>query len=111
MPLKLNEDAFAHAQQLIQQHRVDREGDWASHQPTTESKNKYLASHTYKEYGNWFLGENSDANPNTKEQYEFPYGNFKKLFLSGIIAAEQRAGQYKHVEIEAATKRLLEMIG
>ena len=111
MPLKLNERAFAHAQQLIQNHRVDREGDWATRKPTTESENQFLADHSYEEYGNWFLAENTDADPNTKERYEFPYGNFKTLCRSGLIAAEQRAGQYKHTEIESAAKRLLEMIG
>ncbi len=111
MPLKLNNKAVVYAQQLIQQGSVDREGDWASNQPSAQEGNDFLASHSYDEYGKWFLGENTDANPDTKERYEFPYGNFKKIFRSGVIAAEQRAGQYKHEEIEAAAKSLLDMIG
>lgn len=113
MALKLNEAAFAYAEQLIRQGRVDREGDWAANQPTPESENSFLkdANKNYDEYGKWFLGINPDADPNTKECYEFPYGDFKKIYRSGVIAAEQRAGQYKHEDIRAAAKRLLDMIG
>lgn len=113
MALKLNDDAVAYAEQLIQQGRVDREGDWAENQPTADSENQYLQStdNNYKEYGKWFLGVNPDANPDTKERYEFPYGNFKKVYRSGLIAAEQRAGQYHHEDIKAAARKLLDMVG
>ena len=113
MAVKLNDAALAYAEQLIQQGRVDREGDWASNQPTPESENAFLqeVNNNYDDYGKWFLGINPDANPDTKERYEFPYGNFKKIYRSGAIAAEQRAGQYHHEEIKAAAKRLLDMIG
>ena len=113
MDVKLHSAAVSYAEQLIQQGRVDREGDWASNQPTPDSENAFLEAHKddYKEYGNWFIGVHPDADPNTKERYAFPIGNFKKIFRSGVIAAEQRAGQYKHAEIEAAAKKLLDMIG
>ena len=113
MALKLNEAAFAYAERLIQQGRVDREGDWGTHKPTPESENAFLKeiANNYDEYGKWFLGINTDADPNTKERYEFPYGDFKKIYRSGAIAAEQRAGQYHHEDIRAAAKRLLDIIG
>ncbi len=111
MPLKLNAKAVEYAKQMIQQGRIDTQGDWASNQPTAQSENDFLADNDYDAYGNWFLGENSDANPDTKERYEFPIGNFKKIFRSGLIAAEQRAGQYHHEEIKAAAKELLDMLG
>ncbi len=111
MAIELNKSAVAFAQQLIQQGRIDKEGDWASGQPSTEDENTFLADHDYKEYGNWFLGINSDANPETKEYCEFPYGNFKKLFRSGLIAAEQRAGQYHHDDIKDAARTLIDMLG
>lgn len=111
MAVILNPTAMAYAEQLIQQGRVDRDGDWAANQPTTESGDQFLANHNYEEYSKWHLGVNPDANPNTKECYEFPYGNFKKVFKSGLIAAEQRAGQYHHEDIKAAARKLLDMIG
>ena len=113
MALILNEEALAYAEQLIQQGRVDREGDWTVNQPTPESEDAFLAStnNNYELYGKWFLGINTDADPDTKERYEFPYGDFKKIYRAGVIAAEQRAGQYHHEDIRAAAKRLIDIIG
>lgn len=110
MAVVLNEKAAEYARNMIQQGRFDLEGDWESNQPTSESEDAYLADHSYDEYGNWFLGFNPDADPNTKERYEFPIGNFKKIFRSGVIAAEQRAGQYGHEEIKKAAHELREMM-
>ena len=111
MAVELNHKAVAFAKNLIQQGNVDREGDWSAHQPTTETENEFLADHSYEEYGNWFLGLNPDADPETKERYSFPYGNFQKVCRAGLIAAEQRAGQFHHGEIKAAVRELLDMIG
>ena len=111
MAIQLNDKAVAFARQLIQQGNVDKEDDWSAHQPTPETENEFLADHSYDEYGNWFLGINPDASPETKELYEFPYGNFQKVCRAGLIAAEQRAGQYHHEEIKNAARELLELIG
>jgi len=111
MAVELNHEAVAFARNLIEQGKVDREGDWTVHQPTPEKEDEFLADHSYSEYGNWFLGINSDADPETKERYEFPYGNFQKVCRAGLIAAEQRAGQYHHREIENAARELIDLIG
>ena len=109
--LVVNQKAVDYLKGMIQQGNVDKEGAWGDNEPTTESENAFLADHTHAEYGNWFLAENTDANADTKERYEFPVGNFKMVFRSGLIAAEQRAGQYKHEEIKAAARMLLDMVG
>ena len=111
MAVELNHKAVDFARQLIEQGKVDRDGDWAAHQPTTESENEFLADHSYQEYGTWFLGVNADADEETKERYEFPYGNFQTVCRAGLIAAEQRAGQYHHEEIKNAARELLDLIG
>ena len=111
MAVQLNDKAMAFARELIKQGKVDRDGDWSSDQPTTESENEFLADHSYEEYGNWFLGVNPDADPETKERYEFPYGNFQTVCRAGLIAAEQRAGQYHHEEIKKVARELLDLIG
>ena len=111
MAVQLNEKAVAFARQLIQQGKIDKDGDWSDHQPTSEEENDFIAAHDYETYGNWFLGINPDASPETKERYEFPYGNFKTLCRSGLIAAEQRAGQYHHDTIKDAARQLIEMLG
>ena len=111
MPLKLNQKAFEYAKQLIQQGRVDTQGDWNTNKPTPASEDEFLKTKGYTEYGKWFLGENTDADQNTKARYEFPFGNFKKVLRSGLIAIEQRAGQYHHEEIKQAAKTLLDLLG
>ncbi len=111
MAVVLNQRGLSYATNLIQQGRFDSEGDWASNQPSPADGDAFLKDHSFDEYGNWFLGMNPDANPDTKERYEFPVGNFKKIFRSGVIAAEQRAGQYHHEDIKAAAKQLLDMMG
>ncbi len=87
MAVQLNDKAVAFVQQLIQQGKVDKEGDWSDNQPTADDENAFLDDHTYEEYGNWFLGINPEASPDTKERYEFPFGNFKSVFRNGLIAA------------------------
>lgn len=110
MAVTLHQKGVDFARQMIQQGRFNSEGDWASNQPSPADGDTYLADHNWDEYGKWFLGINPDANPDTKERYEFPVGNFKQIFRSGVIAAEQRAGQYHHEDIKAAAKELLDMM-
>ena len=64
----------------------------------------------YEDYGKWFLATLVGTDTDTKEHYEFPVGNFKEIFRSGIIAAKHRAAQFGHREIEQAASELLEMI-
>lgn len=110
MALKLNQEGFAHAKKLISEGKTDLSTKWSSGEPTTQSTNEFLSSHNFKEYGKWFLAINQNEPENSKAHYEFPYGNFSKLLREGVIAAEHRAGQYHHTEIEAAAKQLLQMI-
>ncbi len=110
MAVTLNQKGFEFVRQMIQQGQFNTEGDWASNQPSAEEGDAFLANNSYDEYGKWFLGVNPDTDPNTKEHYEFPVGNFKQIFRSGVIAAEQRAGQYHHEDIKAAAKELLDMM-
>ena len=111
MAVELNHNAVAFARTLIQEGKVDTGDNWESHQPTHETENEFLTNHSYEEYGNWFLGINVDADPETKERYEFPCGNFKTICRAGLIAAEQRAGQYHHQEIKNAARELIDLIG
>jgi hypothetical protein len=46
----------------------------------------------------------------TKGGYEFPYGDFGNVCRSGLLAAEGRADQYKHFDIENAAAELLRAI-
>jgi len=109
--LLFHRDAFEYAKELIRQGRVNcSQGSWTVDQPTPDSENAFLKNHKIDEYGKWFLGTKQETNANTKEHYEFPIGNFNMLFRSGVIAAKQRAAQFKHTEIENAAAELLQMM-
>lgn len=109
--LTLNVAAVEHARKLIQEGRINRDGDWATNKPDAQAENAYLNEHSFADYGKWFLATADVHQPDTKEHYEFPYGNFNQVFRSGLIAAKQRAGQFKHTEIEQAASMLLDMVG
>jgi hypothetical protein len=48
--------------------------------------------------------------PETKQAYSFPYGDFRRVHRSGVIAGESRAGQHDHDDVEDALKKLLDLI-
>lgn len=110
MAVKLHNKAVAFATSLIQQGRINRHSDWNTAKPSRDDENNYLTSRTYEEYGNWFLGIDPTLDPQTKERYSFPIGNFKEIYRAGIIAAEQRASQYGHEDIKNAARQLLTII-
>jgi hypothetical protein len=92
---------------LIRDGKVDMESDWSKAQPSPDEENAYLEDHSYDEYGEWFLAIDTGASEQTKDRYNFPYGDFKKLHRDGLIAAKQRAAQYDHTAIEKAAGKLL----
>jgi hypothetical protein len=110
MALILHLDGFAYAKQLIREGKIDYKSSWSSYEPSAEQQNKFIESTSLEDYGKWFLGINTEANESTKGRYEFPYGDFSKLYRNALIAIEHRAGQYAHREVEAAAKQLLLLI-
>src|ERR1700704_6096509 len=67
-------------------------------------------STVFAEYGKWFLGINDERPENTKAHYVFPFGDFRDVHRCGILAAESRAGQYRHCDIENAAAHLHGML-
>lgn len=112
MAIKLSRAAFEHAQQLIKAgHLVlDNRGDWGRHQPTTAEENEFIQEHGYGEYSHWHLAINDEMTQNKKSRYEFPYGDFRDVHRCALLAAESRAGQYGHREVELAAAHLLGML-
>jgi hypothetical protein len=110
--IKLNENAFAFAAQLIKEGHViaDGRGAWGEHQPSAEKENEFIRLHGFGEYAKWHLGFDDRYGENTKRRYKFPYGDFKNVHRCGILAVQSRAGQYKHYDIENAAARLIKMI-
>ncbi|SRR5258705_2205316 len=112
MPVQLNNRAFDYAKELIAEgHFVSDDKDaWSEHRPSAEQENEFLREHGFKEYGRWYLGINDEKPEDTKGHYEFPYGDFKNVHRCGVLSAESRAGQYKHLDIESAAAHLHGMI-
>lgn len=112
MAVKLNTSAYEHAQELVKdgQAIVDERDDWSEHAPSTDQENEFLEKHGFDEYSKWHLGVDDEKNEETKGRFSFPYGDFKKVHRCGVLAAESRAGQYNHDDIQSAVAHLHGMI-
>ena len=112
MAIKLNKAAYDHAVEIIKnglevEHDVS---NWKEVKPDADEETRYLNTHSLDEYGLWFLGINTDAPQDSKERFLYPYGDFSVLHKSGLIAAEQEAGNKHHHDIKSAAQKLLEMV-
>jgi hypothetical protein len=112
MATKLNQRAFEHAKELIKAGSfvLDERDDWSEHQPTAEQENRFIEEHGWAEFGRWYLGVDEDKPEETKSRYSFPYGDFSKVHRCGLLAAESRAGQYDHLDVELAVAHLHGML-
>jgi hypothetical protein len=101
MATKLNKRAFEHAKNLISKGKCiqDEKDKWTNLQKMSMS-----------EYGKWYLVIEDDEGENNKGHYKFPYGDFENVHRCGLLAAETRAGQYKHTDIENAVAHLHGML-
>jgi hypothetical protein len=107
---RVNEEAVKQAKRLIREGKVDVESDWSEAQPSAGEENRFLEKYDWAEYGAWFLAIDKEANEETKDRYNFPYGDFKQAHRDGLIAAKQRAAQNDHSAIEKAADKLLKLI-
>jgi hypothetical protein len=112
MAVTLNRRAYEHAKELIGEGRfvLDERDAWSEHRPSAEEENAFIRLHGFTEYGRWYLGNNDEKPEETKGHYEFPFGDFKNVHRCGVLAAESRAGQYQHHDIENATAHLHGML-
>jgi hypothetical protein len=106
----VNEAGVARARQLIEARQYVLESDWRDAQPRAEDENKFLASHSWEEYGEWHLGLTEGATEHTKARYGFVYGDFRRIHRIGIIACHYRAAEWRHKEIELVAHDLLQLL-
>ena len=112
MAVKLNKRAYEHAQRLIEKGKcIDDERDaWSDHHPSTQTEEEFIEKNGFFDYGKWFLGVNNEYREDTKRYYEFPFGDFENVHRCGMLAAQSRAGQSKHFDVENAATELLAVI-
>jgi hypothetical protein len=110
--MRLNTKAYNHAQRLIEQREAvfDERDDWSEHQPSAAQENAYIRDHGIEAYARWYLGIDEAQDEDNKGRYKFPYGDFERVHRCGVLAAESRAGQYKHFDIERAAAHLHGML-
>jgi hypothetical protein len=112
MTVTMNQKAFDHARELIAsgQYVIDDRDSWSEHQPSARQENAFIEQHGMSEYAKWHLGVDDQQDPDRKERYKFPYGDFEKVHRCGLLAAESRAGQRKYYDIELAVAHLHGML-
>lgn len=106
----VNERAIAKAKRLIEARQYVLDSDWGEIQPRADDENRYLKSHSWADYSEWFLGLTDGATDETKGRYAFVYGDFRRVHRSGIIACHYRAAEWRHKAIELAAHDLLQLL-
>ena len=112
MGIRLNRTSYEHARRLIGKGKavLDERSAWSEHQPSAEAENEFIRLHGFDEYAKWHLGIDDEEREQTKGRYRFPYGDFENVHRCAVLAAESRAGQYKHADIESAAAHLHGML-
>ena len=108
MAIRLNQDAVEHAQNLIHGRQYERDSDWSEAQPSAEEENRFIDENGWEAFAKWHLAYDTEASEETKSRYKFPFGDFRKLHRSALVAAKQRAGSEDYNEVQSAADRLLE---
>ena len=108
MPVHVNKAGRKHARHLIDNDLYVKDSDWSDAQPSREEENDFIERNGWDEFAKWFLAENTDENKETKGRYMFPYGDFRRVHRSGLIAAKQRAGEWDYDDVEKLADELLD---
>jgi hypothetical protein len=104
----VNEAGVRKARQMIDSNQYDLASEWGDAAPSTEESNDKIERDGYDGYGEWHLALDTEASEETKDRYAFPFGDFRRVVRSGLIAGKQRAAQNDHVDVERAADELLE---
>ena len=106
----VNQAAVAKARKLIGSRQYVLDSEWGDVQPSAADENRYLDSHAWDEYGEWFLGLTEGASEETKGRYGFVCGDFRRIHRSALIACVYRAAEWRHKDVEQAAHELLQQL-
>jgi hypothetical protein len=109
MSVKLNQSGLEHASSLMSQGKVNKDADWSF---SAEDGDALLGANgdDWKNYGWYFLGEDTSAAEATKDRYKYPYGKNGEVYRSALTAIRQRAAQQNETDIFDAAGELLDKI-
>ena len=105
---EVNRRAVTHARKLIDGHRYVLDSDRGDAQPSADDENAFLETHSWDEFGEWYLGLTEGASDETKARYGFVYGDFPRVHRTGLNACQYRAAEWRHKEVELAAHDLLQ---
>jgi hypothetical protein len=108
--VQLNEAGRRKARNMIESSQYILDSSWSEANPSADQENAFLETHSWAEYGEWHLGIDETAAQETKDRYGFPYGDFRRVHRSGLIAAKQRAAQNDFASVERAAEELLSLL-
>lgn len=113
MAIKLNQSGYDRAVEIIK-NGLEVENDtnnWDEVKPTPDEDLHFIQTHSLEEYGEWFLGIDTDPElKDNRRKYVYPHGDFNVLQKSALLNSEKQAKQKNDTEVVAAIGRLLAMI-
>jgi hypothetical protein len=104
---RVNESGVAKARELIDARQYVIDSSWTDESPSADDENADIERHDWDQYGEWHLAIDTDASAATKDRFGFPFGDFRRVHRSALIAAKSRAAQNGHDEIESVADDLL----
>ena len=108
--MQLNEAGRRKGKSMIESSQYVLDSSWTNANPSADEENAFLENHSWADFSEWHLGVDPTAAEETKERYGFPYGDFRRVHRSGLIAAKQRAAQNDYADIERAADSLLSLL-
>ncbi|PAP75283.1 hypothetical protein [Rubrivirga marina] len=108
MSVQLNTSGRDHARDLVAKDQYVKDSDWSEAQPSTDDENDFIERNGWDAYAQWHLAIDTDENEETKGRYKFPFGDFRRVHRSGLVAAKQRAGEWDYADVEEAADALLQ---
>src|SRR3954469_18642850 len=107
---KVNPEAVAHAERLIDARQYVLQSDWGTAQPRAEQENAFLESHSWQGYPARQLALPEGPGGGREGRSAFVYGDFRRVHRMGLISCHYRAAEWRHKEIELAAHELLQRL-
>lgn len=105
----MNREAVRYADDLIEAGKIEDGGSWSG--PSPDAENDLIESEGWDDFGRWYLGRQSDADPESKAHYRYPFSDdFVNISVKGLKAIRSRSAQNDEEDIFAAAGRMLEAI-
>ena len=113
MRITLNKKAFDFAKEMIRQGKFSEKRGRADAQhakPTSVQEDDFLQSHSWEDFGHWYLGVHHDRPQNNRARYEFPFGDFQVIHRSDLLEVQKKAHNLNFDDIANGAQELVELI-